>query len=130
MNYAKYLIINMKVVENFIMDYKDKKNLPVDKYEYELLGKSVHSSSESMGESFFTQPSSLDSDIKPLDPNQKIEFATLRPWYIACTFVLVLGLIFEFGILGKNGKQGPLCRYMPKNKVCYVLAGPGSSLEK
>ena len=66
MNYAKYLIINMKVVENFIMDYKDKKNLPVD----------------------------------------------------------------EFGILGKNGKQGPLCRYMPKNKVCYVLAGPGSSLEK
>ncbi len=113
------------------MNPKENNSSMSDSYEYELPSNSTRSSTdESLGESFFTHPSNILADIKPTDPYEKLDMKAFRPWYIACAVVVILGLIFEFGILGKDGKQGFLCNYLPKNQVCYVLAGPAPKVKK
>lgn len=101
-----------------------------EEYEYELPGPALNPSGDPLGVSFFTHPSVVPPGVEPFDSNEKLDFKFLRPWFIGCAVMLVLGLIFEFGLLGKDGKQGALCDYLPANKVCYVLAGPLPSLKK
>lgn len=97
-----------------------------EKYEYELPGEPLNPTGEPLGKSFFSNPSAVPSDVKYIDPNEYSGLGYFKYWFIACILMLVFGLTFEFGILGKNGKEGPLCQYLPKNKVCYYLAGPAS----
>lgn len=112
------------------MNSTEKHQAASENYDYELPGTPVYSSRESLGESFFTHPSTISPDIKPFDPDRDLPSLSFRRWYIACAIVLTLGLIFEFGFLGKDGRQGPLCHYLPKNKACFILAGPAPVVHK
>lgn len=94
-----------------------------ENYEYELPGEPITHSDKPLGQSLLSDPSTLPADVKPFDPEATFTLKAWRNWFIACAIVLGLGLTFEFGILGKNGKQGPLCQHLPHNKICYVLAG-------
>lgn len=120
-----YLTIDYKnKIGSYMSSPKKNDSSIPEEYEYELPGKPLNHSDEPLGQSFFTDPNEAVFGIKPFDPHKNIPLKTWKPWLIACAVVMCLGLIFEFGILGKNGKQGPLCHYLPQNKVCYILAGP------
>ncbi|MDI2113267.1 hypothetical protein [Commensalibacter nepenthis] len=103
---------------------KDKKDFGIkEEYEYELPGQPLNPSDEPLGRSFFSNPSDVPADAKYLNTDEYTNLGYLKYWLVACVVMLVLGLTFEFGILGKDGKEGPLCQYLPKNKVCYYMAG-------
>ncbi|EHD14501.1 hypothetical protein CIN_04330 [Commensalibacter intestini A911] len=94
-----------------------------EKYEYELPGEPLNPSGEPLGKVLFTNPSVVPSDIKPLSDKEFTGLGYLKYWLLSCIIMLIFGLTFEFGILGKDGKEGPLCQYLPQNKMCYYLAG-------
>lgn len=89
---------------------------------------------EPLGQRFFTTPEarveSTDPELKPyvLEENSGIKF--LIPWIIMAVFTIIGWAIFQFGLLGDKGVQGPLCRYLPANKTCQFLAGTPPSLSK
>lgn len=102
----------------------DEKDFGIkEKYEYELPGEPLNPSGEPLGKSFFTNPSVVPPDVKYIDPKEYSGLGYFKYWFLSCAVMLVLCLIFEFGLLGKDGKEGPLCQYLPQNKVCYYLAG-------
>ncbi|MDI2091841.1 hypothetical protein [Commensalibacter oyaizuii] len=112
------------------MDKKNNHHLG-EPYEYELPGEPLNPSDEPLGKSFFTHPSVVPDGVKPYDPHGPVlGFQQLKYWFLACAVMIIFGLVFEFGLLGKEGKEGPLCQYLPKNKVCYYLAGPPPSPSK
>lgn len=100
-----------------------------EQYEYDLPGEPFHGSEEPMGQDFFSQPSSVPPDVKPFDAKDASGWRVFMPWIIGIILMLIVGGIFEFGILGKNGKQGSLCHSVFSEKICQVLAGPAPSFK-
>lgn len=114
-----------------MLDEENEKKIRIkEKYEYELPGEPLNSSGEPLSKTFFTNPSIISSDVKPFSEKEYAGFSYLKYWFISCIIMLIFGLTFEFGILGKDGKEGPLCQYLPQNKMCYYLAGVAPKSEK
>ncbi|CAK7192876.1 hypothetical protein COMNV_01085 [Commensalibacter sp. Nvir] len=95
-----------------------------DSYEYDLPKISSDHSDESLAKGFFTHPSQFSEPVEPFSVKEVNSLKPFKKWLIACVIMIVCGLIFEFGVLGQKGKEGWLCKYLPKNKVCFYLAGP------
>lgn len=99
-------------------------------YEYDLPSPPFQESDESLGQRFFTHPSQIPEGIEPFDPERDIKPRSLTPWIMGCVFMIILGGFFEFGILGKDGKKGPLCPIVFSGKICTILAGTPTSVKK